>query len=196
MMIKTKIFVILTTLLLSLNAYAQSFEGVLSARVYKETVDGKVFFEENGTKYGKYESIDIMIIDNTVVLRVEEGETNERGFVEEDKIHSIMFRLSNIKMDFTGHSCDWYGEAASNMVRNGQPMNFKIHLGESDYMTVAIGGNIMYCKGIRNRNMGLLAKYSEQVSNPQTTTSSKLNNSNNKDSKSSSKKTTKPPLKK
>lgn len=196
MTLKIKIFAILITLLLSFNANAQSFEGVLSARVYKETVDGKVFFEDNGTKYGKYESIDIMVIDNTVVLRVEEGETNERGFVDEDKMHSIMFRLPNIKMDFTDHSCDWYGDAASNMVRNGQPMNFKIHLGESDYMTVAIGRNIMYCKGIRNRNMGLLAQYSEQVSNPQTTTNNKPNNSNNKESKSSSKKTTKPPLKK
>lgn len=198
MKVITTILTLLISLFASIGSSAQSFEGVLFAKVQREVVDGKTIFESKGEKGGPYENVNIYIIDNDVVLRFEYGEADAAGFINEDKSKSIMFRLSDLKSYFSGNTCDWYGYAVNKKLDNGRPFDFRLHLGDNGYMTVSVGKNVKYCydKDVQNYNILLLDNYSQQISSPPSTNNQGKISPATKSSKTSPKKSTKPPLRK
>ncbi len=176
------------------KAEAQSIQPILGAQVYKDVSHSNVVFESSGSNSGPYENVDILIIDNKPVIRIEYGSTDEYGFVDEDAMKMIFFVLTDIHHDFDGTKATWTGRAANKDVRNGSPIDFWITLHSDDRMSIVLGATTMYCYNIKNYNLDLFDKYYAPSDNQQS--SSKPRKSTKRQTPNKSKGTSKPPLRK
>lgn len=171
---------------LNTQAQADSFEPVLTGGVSRSTSQGK----NVDKKPNSYESVNFFIIDNTPVLMLEYGETNDRGFVNEESIERIYFTLKQLKFEFDGNSASWSGYAVNKATNKSN--NMRMTLNGDGSMTLSVNSAIFYCNSIKNYNIELLNQYSQVVD------SSEKNGSQKPAPKTKSKpsKSTKPPLKK
>ena len=71
--------------------------------------DNKPLLSPEKVSEGFYENVELLEIDNTLVLRCEEGKSDEHGFVNENSRHSIMFKVS-------GQTYEW-GQCIHTSVR-------------------------------------------------------------------------------
>ena len=182
------VIILFAVLIIELNTQAQtdSFEPVLTGGVSRSTSQGK----NVDKKPNSYESVNFFIIDNTPVLMLEYGETNDRGFVNEGSIERIYFTLKQLKFEFDGNSASWSGYAINKGTNKSSDM--RMTLNGDGSMTLSVNTAVFYCRNIKNYNIELLNQYSQVID------TSEKNGSQKPASKTKSKpsKSTKPPLKK
>ena len=158
------IIILFTVLLAGLNTQAQadSFEPVLTGGVSRSTSQGK----NVDKKPNSYESVNFFIIDNTPVLMLEYGETNDRGFVNEESIERIYFTLKQLKFEFDGNSASWSGYAVNKATNKSN--NMRMTLNGDGSMTLSVNSAIFYCNSIKNYNIELYycpLKFFERLKN-------------------------------
>lgn len=153
------VIILLMTLCLGFNVHAQSdsFEPVLTGGVYRSTSQGKLVDK----KPNSYESVNFFIIDNTPVLMLEYGETNDRGFVNEESIDRVYFTLKQLKFEFDGNSATWSGYAVNKATNKSN--DIRMTLNGDGTMTLSVNTAIFYCNNIRNYNIDLLNQHSQVV---------------------------------
>lgn len=97
-----KIFVALIILTMSLAAQARSVIPLMFANVKYSKLedDNKLLLSPAKVSDGFYENVELLEIDNTLVLRCEEGRSDEHGFVDEGSMHSIMFKVSGLTYEW------------------------------------------------------------------------------------------------
>lgn len=171
---------------LNMQAQADSFEPVLTGGVYRSTSQGKVVEKTPNT----YESVNFFIIDNVPVLMLEFGETNDRGYVNEESIERIYFTLKQLKFEFDGNSASWSGYAINKATNKSNDM--RMTLNGDGSMTLSVNTAVFYCKNIKNYNIELLNQYSQVID----TSEKKGAQRPAPKTKSKPSKSTKPPLKK
>lgn len=93
-----KTFVTFIILTMSMAAQAQSVIPLMFANVKYSKLedDNKPLLSPEKKSEGFYENVELLEIENTLVLRCEEGKFDEHGFVTEGSMHSIMFKVSGL----------------------------------------------------------------------------------------------------
>lgn len=156
-----KILFSLMALFIGGIANAQDFAPVMDCEVYRHTSGSSIILNKGKSHEGggTYETITVLIIQNTPVIMMQRGEADEWGFVDEEKESRIYFQLSDLKSNFTGHEWIWKGKATMRGDQDKLPMDFSLTLGESDDVKIVIGRSIHFCNKVRNYDFSLINKY-------------------------------------
>lgn len=171
---------------LNTQVKADSFEPVLTGGVYRSMSEGKVLDKIPNS----YESVNFFIIDNTPVLMLEFGKTNDRGYVNEESIERIYFTLKQLKFEFDGNSATWSGVAINKTTNKSNDM--RMTLNGDGSMKLSVSTAVFYCNNIKNYNIELLNQYSKVIDTSEKTGSQRPAPK----TKSKPSKSTKPPLRK
>ena len=169
-----RIFTYFILLTISVIAPAQTITPLMSASVKSSKLerDNTPILSADKVREGYYESVELLEIDNTLVLRCEEGKSNERGFVEEDSRHSIMFKVSGLTYEWIDpvkqEGVLFKGTCSSKQLGYDLPFVLQFNATGSDMLSV--GQNVKALGEVRNYDLNRLFELGTETGNKTTTT--------------------------
>lgn len=137
--------------------HAQSFTSFLSAEVRysKNYVDNTYFLSPEKKAEGYYETVELFEADGRLLVRCEEGKTNDYGFIDDESIHAIIFEVSGLTYEWID-KIRQEGILFKGICTNkklGYDLPFVLKMEESGSDVVAIGHNIKTLGDIRVENI-------------------------------------------
>lgn len=167
--------IVISCILLIIGAisYAQNVTPIMSAGIKfsKNDTDNTFFLSPGQVSKGFYENIEIMEIENTLVLRCEEGKINEYGFVDENSMRTIMFKISNLTYEWID-SIRQEGILLKGICSNKQlgydlPFTLRFNISGSDILSV--GHNVKTLGEVRNYDLNRLFELGTEAVNNSST---------------------------
>ena len=164
-------------LIIGMITHAQNIIPIMSAGVKfsKNDTNNTFFLSPNQVSKGFYENIELLEIDNTLVLRCEEGQVNEYGFVNDDSTHSIMFKISNLTYEWIDpvrkEGILFNGICSSKQLGYDLPFVLRFNISGSDILSV--GHNVKTLDEVRNYDLSRLFEFGKEISNKPVNTSPK-----------------------
>lgn len=161
--------------LFGMITYAQNIIPIMSAGVKfsKNDTNNTFFLSPDQISKGFYENIELLEIENTLVLRCEEGKVNEYGFINEDSMHSIMFKISNLTYEWIDpvrkEGILFKGMCSSKQLEYDLPFVLRFNISGSDILSV--GHNVKNIDEVRNYDISRLFEIGKEVSNNNVSTS-------------------------
>lgn len=164
----------LIILTIGIIAQAQSVIPLMSAGVRCSMFnrDNSYVLSPEMVAEGNYERVELLEIDNTLVLRCEEGKSNEYGFIEDESRHSIMFKISNLTYEWID-SYRQEGILFKGICSNkqlGYDLPFVLCFNISDSDILAVGDNVKTLGEVRNYDLNRLFEYGKVVVHNSTST--------------------------
>lgn len=150
-----------------LSASAQSVIPLMSANVRYSVndTDHSFFLSPTQVSNGFYESVELLSIDNTLVLRCEEGRVSEHGFVDEDATHSIMFRITGLTYEWIDpinqEDILFKGTCSSKQLSYELPFILRLNISGADVLSV--GHNVKTLEEIKNYNLNQLFEFGKEI---------------------------------
>lgn len=146
---------------------AQSIKPLMSASVNctKLISNNKYLFSPEMASEGFYENVELLEIDNTLVLRCEDGKSDENGFVDPDSQHSIMFKISNLTFEWIDpvkqEGIIFKGISSNNQLGYDLPFVLQFSAYGPDILTV--GKNIKTLGEVRNHDINRLFEIGKEI---------------------------------
>lgn len=153
--------------LCSLVNHAQSISPLMSAGVKYSINDtnNSYFLSPDQASKGYYENIELLEIDNTLVLRSEEGKSNEYGFVDEGSVHSIMFKITNLTYEWIDpvrqEGVLFKGICSNKQLGYDLPLILRFNISGDDVLSV--GHNVKTLYEVRNYDLNKLFVLGKEV---------------------------------
>ncbi len=169
-----KTLVIFILFAISVAVHAQSIKPLMSASVKYSILerDNKPLLSQGKVSEGFYENVELLEIDNTLVLRCEEGKSNEYGFVEEDSMHSIMFKISGLTYEWIDpvrqEGVLLKGTCSNKQLGYDLPFTLRFNISGSDILSV--GQNVKTLGEVRNYDLNRLFELGTEAVNKTTAT--------------------------
>lgn len=170
-----RVVIFCISLIIGMISHAQDITPIMSAGVKfsKNDTNNTFFLSPDQVSKGFYESIELMEIDNTLVLRCEDGKVNEYGFVEENTTHSIMFKISNLTYQWIDpvkkEGILFQGTCSNKKLGYDLPFVLRFNIVGSDVLSV--GHNVKTIDEVRNYNLNRLFYFGKEVTTRKTTSS-------------------------
>ena len=170
-----KIFVALIILTMSLAAQARSVIPLMFANVKYSKLedDNKLLLSPAKVSDGFYENVELLEIDNTLVLRCEEGRSDEHGFVDEGSMHSIMFKVSGLTYEWIDpvrqEGVLLKGTCSNKQL--GYDLPFVLQFNATGSGMLSVGQNVKALGEVRNYDLNRLFELGTEAVNKTTTTS-------------------------
>lgn len=161
-------------LVIGVIGHAQSVKPLMSAGVKysKLEEDNKPLLSPEKASVGFYERVELLEIDNTLVLRCEEGKSDEHGFVDEDTMHSIMFKISGLTYEWIDsirqEGILLKGTCSNKQLGYDLPFVLRFNISGSDMLFV--GQNVKTLGEVRNYDLNRLFEFGTEAVNKTTTT--------------------------
>lgn len=171
---------------ISIIINAQSVKPIMWANVLhsKHDINSTYFLSPDKAKEGYYETIEILEIDNTLVLRYEQGKANENGFIEPNSVHSIMFKISNLTYEWINTFNQEEGILFTGICSHKKleyDLPFTMKFVGPDFDVLTIGHNVKTLGEVRNYNIERLFDFgidkdveNKKSPSPQTTNKKKV----------------------
>ena len=170
-----KTFVAFIILTMSMAAQAQSVIPLMFANVkYSKLEDGnKPLLSPEKKLEGFYENVELLEIENTLVLRCEEGKSDEHGFVTEDSMHSIRFQVSGLTSEWrdTASHVGVLCNGTCSTKRLGYDLTFVLQFNATGSDMLYVGQNVKALGEVRNYDLNRLFELGTEAVNNTTTTS-------------------------
>lgn len=162
-------------LFIGLVTQAQSITPLMSAGVKYSMNDtnNTYFLSPKQVSDGFFESVELLEIDNTLVLRCADGKSNEYGFVEEGSEHSIMFKISGLTFEWIDpvrqDGILFKGTCSSNQLSYDLPFSLRFNPSGNDILTV--GHNVKTLNEVRNYDLNRLFEIGKETTKKNSTPS-------------------------
>ena len=170
-----KTFVAFIILTMSMAAQVQSVIPLMFANVkYSKLEDGnKPLLSPEKKSEGFYENVKLLEIENTLIFRCEKGKSDEHGFVTEDSMHPIMFKVSGLTYEWIDpvkqEGVLFKGTCSSKQLGYDLPFVLQFNATGSDMLSV--GQNVKALGEVRNYDLNRLFELGTEAVNKTTTTS-------------------------
>lgn len=164
-----KTLVAFILLAISVVAQAQSITPLMSAGVKYSKLDrdNTPLLSPEKASEGFYERVELLEIDNTLVLRCEEGKSDEYGFVDEEFMHSIMFKVSDLTYEWIDpvrqEGVLLKGTCSNKQLGYDLPFVLRFNISGSDILSV--GQNVKTLGEVRNYDLNRLFELGTEALN-------------------------------
>ena len=166
----------LTLLCISIITQAQSIVPLMFAQV-QYSINHKnntCFLSPKKIAEGYFESVELLEIDSTLILRCVDGKSNEHGFIENGSEHSIMFKISELTYEWSDpikqDGILFKGTCYSNLLDCVLPFSLYLNSTGNDILTV--GYNEKTLKEVKNFDLNRLFEIGREVNKKNSSTPS------------------------
>lgn len=162
-------FVAFILFAISVAAEAHSITPLMFANVKYSKLEGdnKPLLSPEKVSEGFYENVELLEIDNTLVLRCEEGKSDEYGFVDEESMHSIMFKVSDLTYEWIDpvrqEGVLLKGTCSNKQLGYDLPFVLRFNISGSDILSV--GQNVKTLGEVRNYDLNRLFELGTEALN-------------------------------
>lgn len=165
----------LILLFISIIAQSQSVVPLMFAQVQysKNDKNDTYFLSPKQVAEGYFESVELLELDHTLVLRCVEGKSDEYGIVENGSEHSIMFKISNLTYEWSNpikqDGILFKGTCFSNLLNYDLP--FSLYLNSTGNDILVVGNNVKILNEVKNFNLNRLFEIGKEGNNKKSSSS-------------------------